>query len=263
MHNFLRWFLVILVIIALALLSSQFVPNSASGAADPITYCNPVVLFPDGTRGDLNRLHAEGWGPSTQCYKAAYAPGQEHWELSLVQIRVDGITNLDVYTADQNGMPIPGQPVTYSYPNLESPSRDLPLLPEWSASKWTTRGVTNKWTTDGSGKASFQQGDGVWCKQGFCPLTSFVVSKAPSDAWVYFGWKGGTEHHGPMILFFRLMPGSASPTPTFTPTRSPTPGGPTTTPVPPLDLSGVIAALDRINDTLREAYRLPTATPIP
>lgn len=265
------WGLLVLFLLVISILSSQF----ASGQTAQPETCNPIILFPDGSKGDMQRLHAEGWGESTQCYKASYAPGQEHWELYMVQIRVDGITNLDVYTADQNGMPIPGQPVTYSYPNLEAPSPGLPLLPAWSASKWTTRGVINKWTTDGSGRASFQQGNEVWCKNGFCPLSSFVVSQAPSDAWVYFGWMGGTEHHGPMILFFRLIPGSATPTitPTPNPTSTPrplptnTPGGPTPTPtstpvptgtpVPPLDLSGIVSALDRINATLREAYRLP------
>jgi len=208
-----------------------------------------LVVFHNGETHNMAWMKAN-YGAGIEVRRSTAA---NKFKLIAVNIMTDGTTNLRLWVKDVNGQPKIGQPTTYSFPDPGSPSGELPYIPEAYKSRWSERGVLNKNSTGGDGRVDFQIGDGSWIRGGKGPYTAWVLSPSiESDAMVYTGWKMGTNHEGPVELFFQQVSGTTpEPEPPDEPDEPDEPGEPGE-PLP----GEVVPLLQEIVKTLREGFRL-------
>ena len=253
-----------LVVLVLAMGMGFAAPVHAQQGVLSSTCSDTIVYGSDGGVHDWAWLQAN-WGKRIQC--AELGSSVHHFHLSAVAIDISGNTNVSIYCSYADGSPCISQPATYSFPLLDEPSSALATIPTDYVTRYAIRGVTNKNLTL-NGFLGFQQGSGTWINSdtGQGPLSVWMLSPTtPSDGITYTGWKPGTEHHGPVILYFKEVLGSttvtatptawvttATPVPIFTAGPSPTPG-PTSTPgaAGSVDLAQTNSLLQQILDALK------------
>jgi hypothetical protein len=167
------------------------------------------VYGKDGQVHDLAWLQAN-YGAGLKVLRS----NQTHaFRLRKINIMTSGEVLIRIWVMDKTGKPAVGQPVTYTYPSLGSPSGDLQLI-SGVLDCWAPRGVLNKNRVSGAGTVEFQIGDQSWIKGGRGPYSAFVLSPtAGSDCIDGTGWLGGTNHEGPTELFFYEEDGTTPPPP--------------------------------------------------
>jgi len=144
----------------------------------------------DGAERDLQWLR-DAWDGCEVLPAKIPAGTTEYWQLAAVYCT----TGPAVFKVEarRNNMPAYDQPVVLTWPDLGSPSSELPSLPA-NTHNWSTRGVIQR--TSGSGITGFGLGSsyGPW-------YHSWVLSNAPSDCLSRTGMKGGTRTTAPQPDF--------------------------------------------------------------
>lgn len=167
------------------------------------------VFTPHNGTQDLAWLQAH-YGAGIQLLRSAQ---KSAFRLRKINIMTSGDTVIRIWAFNKNGQPAVGQPVTYTYYRLDGTNPDLPAI-TGVVDKWASRGVQNKNRVDGTGKVEFQIGSDSWIKNGTGPYAAFVLSPSiGSDCLNGIGWLGGTNHEGPVELFFYEESGDEPPPP--------------------------------------------------
>lgn len=149
----------------------------------------------DGTERSLEWL-SQAWD-GCEVLPARITTGvTEYWQLAAIFCT----SGPAVFKAEVgHGInPASGQPVVMTWPELNNPSGDIPVLPT-SPHNWSLRGVIQR--TEGSGVTGFGLGT------TYGPFYhAWVQSSVPSDCLTKTGMKGGTDHHGPLHGVWVLTP---------------------------------------------------------
>lgn len=119
---------------------------------------------------------------------ARIKPGDTQvWKLAAIYI-TEGPAVFK-FEARRDGGPAVGQPVAFTYPNVENPNSSLPAVPY--DNRWADRAVIDR--TNDAGY--YGAGLGIY----YGPLYhGWILSSAPSDLLSGAGMKGSTEHRGPL-----------------------------------------------------------------
>lgn len=168
----------------------------------------PAIYDKSGNRRDWAWLTAKYGALDVLASKH---PDRAHFDLAEIR-ETTGITNLFVQVLTEEGRPWDGILVVLTWPDIANPAADLPDLTRGDAAvdQWSPRGVA-QFTANG-GATGFGLGSQSWIKGSPAtgPYNVWIFHKdLGSDAFVRFGWLGGTDHDGPCRLTFQLtQPGA-------------------------------------------------------
>ena len=153
------------------------------------------VIDLNGTERDLDWL-ADHYDGAAVLPARVGETDRQAWRLDAIFV-TSGPAVFKAETRAPGGI-VSDQPVAFTWPTLESPSGDLPLLPA-GRSNWAARAVAQR--TDGGGMTGFGLGS------HYGPLYhAWVMSSAPSDCLTNVGMVGGTNHEGPLHGVWSLTP---------------------------------------------------------
>jgi hypothetical protein len=151
---------------------------------------NPRVFDMKGTERDMEWLQ--------KTYQVTYLDAGNSHKFRLERIdESEGASVIQVYVRNWVGDAIAGMPVIMHYP-------DPSLPPVTSLSRWHPRGIALQ--TDTRGSVGFGLGKGSYYDPSKSPgpHTVWVGSeRLPSDGLSGIGMLPGTNHRGPLVLFFR------------------------------------------------------------